>query len=316
MAVVDLNPSQFRLLLAGPKVSRLLPFVTSRGYIADGCLSGSDALDLMRQEARHVLLVELELEDMLLADLLQTVRRENLAGAVILLDDPAKSGMIISQLIRGVDGYVATPPDELYLFRIIERQLLAQWAVAQTAHSEKDREDKQRLEKSVQAERAKVTELVKEIGSLREQLAEMTAAAARSSKRAPENVDTGFALSNEDLADDDDLGELITQRAVRMVAAGSEHQGPPADDRTSPMGWTPPPGLRSAAGGDVGFDDEPYTKPGLEARLDARVPEPAPQGDDDNDLFLDLDDPTTTTETEAMTLQLAKEKAALKKARP
>ena len=34
---MDVNPSQFRLLLAGPKVSRLLPFVTGRGYIvADG----------------------------------------------------------------------------------------------------------------------------------------------------------------------------------------------------------------------------------------------------------------------------------------
>lgn len=299
---MDLNPSQFRLLLAGPKVSRLLPFVTSRGYVADGCLTGADALELMRHEARHVLLVELELEDMLLADMLQIVRRENLAGAIILLDDPAKSGMIISQLIRGVDGYVATPPDELYLFRLIERQLLAQWAFAQTGRAAQDQEDKLRLERAVQAERAKVTQLVKEIAALREEVTAAHAAKAKPAARLADDEDidfpdtVGLSLSHSDLADDDDeIDDVVTARIVGPGGMpGGQGRPPVADERTSPVGWETPAGVRSAASKDIGFDDASPTRP-----APVEKPKPEKTDDDDDGLFLDLEDPTATVATES-----------------
>lgn len=130
-SVADLNPAVFRLLLAGPRVARLLPFFARRGYVVDVAASGREALGILRTGARHLVLVELELGDMLLPDLLEQVHREGLAGAVILLEDPARSGLIVSAFVRGVDGYVATPPDENMLFRLVERQLLAQWALVQ-----------------------------------------------------------------------------------------------------------------------------------------------------------------------------------------
>lgn len=320
---MELNPAQFKLLLAGPKVSRLMPFVTQRGYYADGCSTGSETLDVLRQSPVHVLLVELELDDMLLADLLQVVRRENLAGAVILLDDPAKSGLIVSQLIRGVDGYVATPPDEQYLFRIIERQLLAQWAVAQMSRGDADSAEKARLEKAVQNERSKVTELVKEIASLRGQLAD--ARKGKSSGRFPMPPDTelgmerkhGGAAANAGTGEDgDDDGEAVTLRAARAVAtqvrSGLRSDAALGDgaasenDRTSPVGFTPPPQLRVGGGGPgamggamggakkpagiAGFDEVPHTKPSQALVAEAIESESESETvGDDADLFLDLE---------------------------
>jgi DNA-binding response OmpR family regulator len=281
---VELNPAQFKLLLAGPKVSRLMPFVTQRGYYADGCITGTETLEILRQSPVHVLLVELDLDDMLLADLLQVVRSESLAGAVILLDDPAKSGLIVSQLIRGVDGYVATPPDEHYLFRIIERQLLAQWAVAQMSQGSQDAADKQRLEKAVQNERGKVTELVKEIASLRDQLtkAKKVRGPAMDVPDTQLNMAKKRSASVADVDDDDedDDSEAVTLRAARAVATQvrsedieTNHSG--QDDRTSPAGFSPPAGLRETMadsakakgnkakgpGRDAGFDDVAHTRP-------------------------------------------------------
>ena len=320
--VSELNPAQFKLLLAGPKVSRLMPFVTQRGYYADGCATGTETLEVLRQSPVHVLLVELDLDDMLLADLVQIVRNEGLAGAVILLDDPAKSGLIVSQLIRGVDGYVATPPDEQYLFRIIERQLLAQWAVAQMAQGTQDVADKQRLEKAVQNERAKVTELVKEIASLRDQIAK-----AKKSRGSPMDVpDTQLNMAKRRPAarDDDDDSEAVTLRAARAVATqvrseDLETNHSTGDDRTSPAGFSPPAGLQKAAlnrkgpGRDAGFDDVAHTRPSMNKVIPGFGDEELNEDDlaDDDDasgtniddaseggLFLELEDPTDNQATQ------------------
>lgn len=307
-----MNPGQFRLLLAGPKVSRLLPFVTARGYIADGCVTGAEALDHMRRAARHVLLIELDLEDILLADLLDVVRRENLAGAVILLEDPAKSGLIVSTLLRGVDAYVATPPDELYLFRIIDRQLLAQWALAQSSKDAEEQEAKQRADKNLQMERAKVTELVKEIGSLRGQLQDLRALAKESAKdtyvddstkQMPMTRPAGSAGGNPKPPRNIDFEDVSAETAPHRQPAPAHL----ADDETSPRGW---PSLKSAARDDVGFDDAPKTRPANTEEverpataLDATVPRrPAAEHaddeivevEDDADLFLDIEDERTS----------------------
>lgn len=214
--VAELNLAQFRLLLAGPRVSRLLPFVTARGYLADAATTGAEALEHMRAAPRHVLLVEIELGDMLLADLLQTVHAENLAGAVILLEDPMKSGLIVSTLARGIDGYVATPPDEAYLFRLVERQLLAQWALAQAAELDGSAQEIGRLEKQLQHERGKVTELVREIASLREEAATLRATGAMPPRTAPSLSRHGARLDEAALGEP---GEATSAPPVSATAA-------------------------------------------------------------------------------------------------
>ena len=283
---LTVNPAQFRLLLAGPKVSRLLPFVIARGYVADGCVTGAEALDHMRQSARHVLLVELDLEDILLADLLDVVRRENLAGAVVLIEDPAKSGLIVSTLLRGVDAYVATPPDETYLFRIIDRQLLAQWALAQTSKDDETQQERQRSDKNLQMERAKVTELVKEIGSLRGQLQDLRELAKAGAKQT--------YVDNERARFDDETGAATTPQRQPAPAHF-------ADDETSPRGW-PAPQLKSAGSDDGGFDVAPKTRPAnteeveVPAALTKPRQQPAPPdaAEEDADLFLDIEDEQTS----------------------
>jgi ActR/RegA family two-component response regulator len=272
-----LNPAQFRLLLAGPRVARLHPFVTARGYVCDAATSGEEALEAMRAAPRHVLLVELELHDMLLADLLQTVRAENLAGAVILLEDPAKSGLIVSTLVRGVDGYVATPPDENFLFRMIERQLLAQWALAQEMLGKQGDQDKMRLEKQVQQERAKVLELVKEIAALREELAarplrsgEGAAMRSRSGEGAPTRAVSGEGPTKS---------REVPLRTSKQAAFDRTHDDESPSLRPKP----PPPPSR----------DRPLAKKRIPGFDDDDIPKTNAGGDEDSDLFLELDERTS-----------------------
>ena len=275
---MDLNPSQFRLLLAGAKVQRLLPFVTSRGYLADGCQTGSQALALMRQQPRHVLLAEIELEDMLLADLLPLVRSEELAGAVLLLDDPAKSGLIISQLIRGVDAYVATPPEELHLFRVIERHLLAQWAVTQMGRAAEEQREHQHLQEALKLERAKVAQLSIDFIALREQLQtalakEWIAGGPLSDDDDHEPTDGAHTQPRETLVDHQAAMILRDQAPSDVDAA------PHAEERTAPDGGEP-----------EGGRDEVELQPnsGFGTQHPAPVPIDTEDGDA-SDLFLDVD---------------------------
>jgi DNA-binding NarL/FixJ family response regulator len=266
---VEFNPSQFRLLLAGPKVSRLLPFVSGRGYVADACPGGTQAIDLLREEARHVLLVELELDDMLLADLLHAVRRENLAGAVILIDDPARSGMIISELVRGVDGYVATPPDELYLFRVIERQLLAQWALAHIGNVPTS-EGKLRVVKSEYTEPQKVRQPAMDTPPRQEPAAAAAPALARS------DVPSKVPAAPEKQDDDDWFDDAVALNVAPEARADAEPKVPSVDERT------PPHGIRPVVPPDLSPEAKPVGAPPV-------APKPKKAAEDDEDLFLDVD---------------------------
>lgn len=305
-----INPQQFRLLLAGPRVARLRPYVVARGYLCDAAPSGEVALEHLRATPRHVLLVELELGDMLLADLLTIVNEENLAGAVILLEDPMKSGLIVSTLIRGIDGYVATPPDEAFLFRLIERQLLAQWAIATADTLDTDTQDKARLEKQLNIERAKVTQLIKDVAGLREELAQaqVQAAAAqaaaasaaeamaRTEPRRPAAVPAppfldddvpvhrpdqrtspkGYDRAELEALLSDDTGGHPTTKATTHAALQTTSQA------------TAPSRPRVSEPAEVSFDEPTGTRAGV----DLRSPEVAKAGFEEkseSDLFLDLD---------------------------
>ncbi len=289
-----INPQQFRLLLAGPRVSRLRPYVVARGYLCDAATSGETALEFLRAAPRHVLLVELELGDMLLADLLAVVNEENLAGAIILLEDPVKSGLIVSTLIRGIDGYVATPPDEAFLFRLIERQLLAQWAIATADTLETDTQDKTRLEKQLNIERAKVTQLIKDVAGLREELAQAQVQAANSAsaleamartepKRPP-------AVPRPPFIDDDVPVHRPDQRTSPHGYDRGELEALLNDESgslpTVPATTPARPGAAEAA--EVSFDEPTGTRAGVDLRS-PEAAEPAFEEKSESDLFLDLD---------------------------
>lgn len=293
-----INPQQFRLLLAGPRVSRLRPFVVARGYLCDAATDGQTALEYLRDTPRHVLLVELELGDMMIADLLATVNEENLAGAVILLEDPSRSGLIVSTLTRGVDGYVATPPDEGFLFRLIERQLLAQWAIAQSGALEVDTAEKARLEKQLNVERAKVTQLIKDLAGLREELAQAQVQAT-TAKAAVEAAKTATRPAVEKATRQD--------RPASAAAAGDGAYQ--TDQRTSPRGYqrgeiealldddsaghpttqtTAPARPRAVNVVEIGFEEPSGTHVGVDLRS-PDVAKPALEDKSESDLFLDLD---------------------------
>jgi DNA-binding response OmpR family regulator len=88
-----------------------------------------------------VLILELELGDMLGVELGRAARQDRQAGAVMLMDDPAKSGMVVSALARGLETYVPIPPDEAAFLERIELLLLAQWGLVVTQQQSQLLED-------------------------------------------------------------------------------------------------------------------------------------------------------------------------------
>ena len=131
-ADVRIHPGGFRVVLAGAKVSRLLPFLQSRGFNAEAFAKGNEAMARLRAAPCHLLLFELECGDMMGIDLARGAKIEQLTGATLLVDDPLKSGMIIAALSRGIDSYVSLPPDETVFMDRIEGLLLQQWGLVVT----------------------------------------------------------------------------------------------------------------------------------------------------------------------------------------
>lgn len=185
-------------MLAGPKVSRVLPFLQQRGFVGEAFASGAQALAHLRRSPCHVLIIELELGDMMGVDLARTGKAEQIVGATLLLEDPIKSGMVISALARGIEAFVPVPPDETVFLERIETLLLAQWGLVVTAQQQQLVDEVARLQalladaemtgqeateqlsqqqktsaRELSDERKKVTELVREIASLRDQLTTM-----------------------------------------------------------------------------------------------------------------------------------------------
>lgn len=218
-----IHPGGFRLVLAGPKVARILPFLEQKGFVAEAFQKGSEALNRMRQAPCHLLLLELECGDTMGIDLARGARQEGICGATLLVDDPMKSGMIISALARGVDAYVAIPPDETIFFSRIETMLLAQWGLVVTQQQSQltaeierlqkavadadahkvagERRLKERtaeLEKQLAAEKKKIADLEREASVLRDQLATMHLVTGAKSGLS----DEGHAESVDFLLDD------------------------------------------------------------------------------------------------------------------
>ena len=122
---MQIEPSRHHILLVGPLVHRMAPHVESCGYQVAARAKGSDALLLMKAKAFHVLLFELNLDDIEIRTFIKEAKEIQPDCAYLLLDDPAKTGMIVSALVHGVDAYISTPPDEQVLYGQIARHALA-----------------------------------------------------------------------------------------------------------------------------------------------------------------------------------------------
>lgn len=122
---MDIDPSKYDILLTGPRISRLKPFFTQRGYRADAIGGGQEGLEAMNAKLYHLIVLELDLEDIEPVDFLEYALRCQPNAAYMLMDDPAKSGMIVSTFVRGIDVYVPIPPDEEALFVQVGRHVMA-----------------------------------------------------------------------------------------------------------------------------------------------------------------------------------------------
>jgi DNA-binding response OmpR family regulator len=140
------------LVLAGAKVTRILPFLQAQGFNVEGFVKGSEAMSRLRAAPCHLLLFELECGDMMGVDLARSAKIDRLAGGTLLVDDPMKSGMIVSALSRGIDSFVALPPDETIFMERLESLLLSQWGLVVT-------QQQQGLTEEIAAARAQVAQL-------------------------------------------------------------------------------------------------------------------------------------------------------------
>jgi len=122
---VEIDPSKYDILLVGPRISRLKPFFTQRSYRADAIQGGQEGLEALQSKLYHLVVLELNLEDIEPADFIDYALRTQPNAAYMLMDDPAKSGMIVSTFVRGIDVYVPIPPDEDTLFVQVGRHVLA-----------------------------------------------------------------------------------------------------------------------------------------------------------------------------------------------
>ncbi len=270
-----IHPGGFLLVLAGFKVSRLLPFLQQRGFVGDAYASGAQALAHLRRSPCHVLIIELELGDMMGVDLARTGKTDGIVGATLLMEDPIKSGMIISALARGIEAFVPTPPDETMFIDKLETLLLAQWGIAVTAQQQQLTDELNRVRGLVEAaqaeareataaldekrksasrelseERKKVQELVREIASLRDQLTTMHLVTGAKTGASDEGRPTRSSEGPGSTDFDDDFENVAT------VAVDIPARAPEAVTRQTRAAAGPPPSMQKPSIDDFDFENE------------------------------------------------------------
>ncbi|HEY1101344.1 MAG TPA: hypothetical protein VGF99_20570 [Myxococcota bacterium] len=233
-----IHPGGFRVVLAGAKVSRLLPFLQAKGFNAEAFVTGNETMSRLRAAPCHLLLFELECGDMMGVDLARAAKIDRLAGATLLVDDPMKSGMIVAALSRGVDSYVALPPDETVFFDRVEGLLLQQWglvvtqqqqaltdelnatkqqlAAAQSQASSASTAGEQKLREQLKAHEATSSRQIKELEA-------KLARAASSSDTALKDMTERQAMSQRRVVElTRELGMLRDQLATMHLVAGTK----------------------------------------------------------------------------------------------
>ncbi len=119
--VVD--PTQHSVLLVGPRVGHLRPIFERRRYRVTAVYKGVEGMAALDTGHHHVVLLELNLGDLTATEFLMAARQAHANVTFLLIDDQSKAGQIVKAMQAGLDGYLATPPDEDRLFFEVERHL-------------------------------------------------------------------------------------------------------------------------------------------------------------------------------------------------
>jgi DNA-binding response OmpR family regulator len=273
---VRIHPGGFRLVLAGAKVTRLLPFLQAQGFNVEGFVKGSEAMSRLRAAPCHLLLFELECGDMMGVDLARSAKIDRLAGGTLLVDDPRQAGMIVSALSRGIDSYVSLPPDETIFMERLESLLLSQWGLVVT-------QQQQGLTEEVAAARAQVAQLEastkQQTQRLEQQLAEQQQKLESSSSKQLKELEAKLQRATQTHASE--AKELADKAATaqRRVVELTREIGV-LRDQLSTMHLVA--GVKTGASdeGAAGFDDVPVTgvdhKRAPPPKANKPLPRPAP----------------------------------------
>lgn len=121
--MVDLDPSNHRVLLVGPRVVHLKPLFDKHGYPVVVAPKGVEGMAHLDTDPCDLVLLELNLGDLTATEFLMAARQGHPRATFLLIDEATRAGQIVKALQAGLDGYLATPPDEERLFYEVERHL-------------------------------------------------------------------------------------------------------------------------------------------------------------------------------------------------
>lgn len=122
------DPTQHSILLVGPRVGHLRPIFERRRYRVTAVYKGVEGMAALDSGRHHVVLLELNLGDLTATEFLMAARQAHASVTFLLIDDQSKASQIVKAMQAGLDGYLATPPDEDRLFFEVERHLAARAA--------------------------------------------------------------------------------------------------------------------------------------------------------------------------------------------
>ncbi|HEY1100650.1 MAG TPA: hypothetical protein VGF99_17045, partial [Myxococcota bacterium] len=117
------DPSKHRVLLVGPRVVHLKPFFDKRGHPVVAAGKGVEGMAHLDTDPCDVVILELNLGDLTATEFLMAARQGHPRAIFLLLDEATRAGQIVKALQAGLDGYLATPPDEERLFYEVDRHL-------------------------------------------------------------------------------------------------------------------------------------------------------------------------------------------------
>ncbi len=123
MAAADINPDAHRVLLVGPRIVHLRAAFEKRGYPVVAAPKGVEGMAHLDTDPCDLVVLELNLGDLTATEFLMAARQGHPRSVFILVDEAARAGQIVKALQAGLDGYLATPPDEDRLFYEVDRHL-------------------------------------------------------------------------------------------------------------------------------------------------------------------------------------------------
>ena len=121
--MADLDPSHHRVLLVGPRVVGLKPLFEHRRFRVMAASEGVDGMAILDAAPFDLVLLELNLGDLTATEFLMAARQRHPTSTFLLIDDATRAGQIVRAMQAGLDGFLATPPDENRLFFEVDRHL-------------------------------------------------------------------------------------------------------------------------------------------------------------------------------------------------